>query len=366
MILFKKNPRMYGRIIKHMNNTSHQYRNTAGSISGWRKLAFCLFALTVATAAFGRSEFSSMVVFGDSLSDTGRLFRLTHGGFPPRVAYYDGRQSNGPVWVEYLADQLGLEHKLRNYAVVGAMTGPTTAIPAGNVKSDVYSGLEGTSLSGQLAMYLSRTGGKVDPEALYIVEGGANDLIRPMAALLMNPPATAAEFMQAVNQIATPTVVNVATIVGSLKMRGAKYIAVVNVPDLGRTPYLIGFGPMASATITMVVDMVNVSVDTQLDQMESPSGNKIARIDAFKFINTMADEPENFGFVNVTQQFMTVDLTTLKVTYASPNRCTASKWLFWDDVHPTTRGHHLLAQTAEVTLHETYPAVKLAHKDCDD
>src|SRR3954447_10512298 len=37
--------------------------------------------------------FEHLVVFGDSLSDTGNA----------------GRFSNGPVWVEYLADRLGLK-----------------------------------------------------------------------------------------------------------------------------------------------------------------------------------------------------------------------------------------------------------------
>ena len=347
-----------------MNNNPHLFRGSAGTIIGWRKLAFCLFALTMATVAFGRSEFSSMVVFGDSLSDTGRLFRLTHGGFPPRIAYYDGRQSNGPVWVEYLANRLDLEHQLKDYAVVGAMTAPSATVPTGNVKSDLYPGLEGTSLSGQLSQYLAKTGGQVDPEALYIVEGGANDLIRPMAALLMNPPATAAEFMQAVNVIATPTVVNVATIVGTLKALGAQHIAVFNVPDLGKTPYLIGFGPVASATISMVVDLVNESVAAQLDGMDAAGGSKIVRIDAFGFINAMGDTPETYGLVNVTDQFMTLDLATNSVTYASAKRCTAAQWLFWDDLHPTTRGHQLLAQNAWVTLRATFPVVHEGHGGC--
>lgn len=40
-----------------------------------------------------------VVVFGDSLSDNGNLFAQT--GQPP-APYFQGRFSNGPVWVEQL------------------------------------------------------------------------------------------------------------------------------------------------------------------------------------------------------------------------------------------------------------------------
>ena len=347
-----------------MNHSQPNTRSTAGTYLGWRKLAICLLTLAAATAAFAGSQFSSMVVFGDSLSDTGRLFRLTHGGFPPRVAYFDGRQSNGPVWVEYLADQLNLEHRLKDYAVVGAMTGPTVAIPSGNVKSDTYAGLDGTSLRGQFAQYLTSTGGRADPDALYIVEGGANDLIRPLAALLMHPPATTEEFMQQINEIAQPTVINTATIVGTLKAMGAQYIAVVNVPDLGKTPYLTGFGPIASATVSMIVDLVNESVAVQLDGLDAAGGTPIARIDAFKFIDDVVAAPASFHLTNAQDQFMTLDLATGTVTFASHKRCVAAQWLFWDDIHPTTRGHELFAANAMKALRTAFPAAHATHGGC--
>ncbi len=339
-----------------MNNSAHNSRRVAGSFVGWRRLAFCLCVLTAATAAFAGSRFSSIVVFGDSLSDSGRLFRLTHGGFPPRVAYFDGRQTNGPVWVEYLADSMGLDHRLKNYAVVGAMSGPSAAVPTGNVKSDTFTGLEGTSLTGQLALYLANSGGKVDPEALYIVEGGANDLIRPLSALLMNPPPTVAEFMQDVQEIATPTVINIATIAGTLKAVGARHVAVVNVPDFGKAPLLIGYGPVASETVSSVVELVNESVAAQLDGLDAAGGNKIARIDAFGFVDGVAAAPAHFGFTNVTGQFMTLDLGSGAVTYASAKRCAVAQWFFWDDLHPTTRGHEFFAQSALATLRAAFPA----------
>src|SRR5437660_8377950 len=48
---------------------------------------------------------TQMVVFGDSLSDVGNVYAAT--GSPP-APYYPGRYSNGPIWVERLAANLGL------------------------------------------------------------------------------------------------------------------------------------------------------------------------------------------------------------------------------------------------------------------
>ncbi|WP_201209125.1 hypothetical protein [Rhodocyclus purpureus] len=60
-----------------------------------------LFALTSNVSA---AAYSSLTVYGDSLSDNGNLFAAT--GLPVDP-YYAGRRSNGPVAVEYLAASQG-------------------------------------------------------------------------------------------------------------------------------------------------------------------------------------------------------------------------------------------------------------------
>ena len=49
------------------------------------------------------AAFSGIVVFGDSLSDTGNFF-LASGGAVAGPPYFEGRFSDGPVWVEVLAE----------------------------------------------------------------------------------------------------------------------------------------------------------------------------------------------------------------------------------------------------------------------
>ena len=95
-------------------------------------LLVSLVTITVSSAA---TAFSKIVVFGDSLNDRGNMAAFTGGAFPNAPVYVYGRQSNGPLWVEYLASRLGMANNLDNYAVVGAMTAPAPGYPTGNVWS---------------------------------------------------------------------------------------------------------------------------------------------------------------------------------------------------------------------------------------
>ena len=108
-----------------------------------RRLTRLLFicALVAQAPSSYALPYGGMYVFGDSLSDTGDLFTFCKSnaacptfpvGFPfaPPIAPYDnGRFSNGPVWVEYLAQGLGLPAPApsnvggANYAWGGAETG---------------------------------------------------------------------------------------------------------------------------------------------------------------------------------------------------------------------------------------------------
>ena len=49
-----------------------------------------------------------IVIFGDSYSDNGNDFKLTDNQYPNPEVYFQGRFSNGPVWVEYFAKLLNI------------------------------------------------------------------------------------------------------------------------------------------------------------------------------------------------------------------------------------------------------------------
>ena len=118
-------------------------------------------------------SFSSLVVLGDSLSDSGRLFALTGNTFPP-APYYQGRFSDGPVAVERLASGLGLSGaQFNNLAIAGARTGRS-----GSADANIG---QATGMLTQLATFQAAlAGGPANPNALYYVWGGANDMREPL------------------------------------------------------------------------------------------------------------------------------------------------------------------------------------------
>lgn len=78
----------------------------ARTACAWVLAAGLAFAAQSATAA----PYSSLVVFGDSLSDKGNFFQATGAALPQAADY-----SIGPVAVEFLAQGLGLG--LKDYAL---------------------------------------------------------------------------------------------------------------------------------------------------------------------------------------------------------------------------------------------------------
>ncbi|HEY9660166.1 MAG TPA: SGNH/GDSL hydrolase family protein, partial [Allocoleopsis sp.] len=86
---------------------------------------------TVVFSARQAPSINTLYVFGDSLSDTGTVFRATGGLYPSDPPYFQGRYSNGRVWVEYLADYLAVD-RINNFACGGATTeGNATSLVPG-------------------------------------------------------------------------------------------------------------------------------------------------------------------------------------------------------------------------------------------
>ena len=141
--------------------------------AAWRLLAIALALIllsSVIAPADDRAFLSRMIVFGDSLSDTGSLSTLTDGSFanPP---YFEQRFSNGPVWVDRLADRLGLAAPVAsldggtNFAYAGAQTGAGLAfgfIPNVEMQIDEF--------------FL--TGDTLDGDDLIVLWAGANDSLQ--------------------------------------------------------------------------------------------------------------------------------------------------------------------------------------------
>lgn len=277
---------------------------------------FVLFSFLLPLKATAAS-FSQLYVFGDSLSDTGNSFQAT--GIPPSPPYFDGRFSNGPVWVEYLADDLGLsQNQLTNYAFGGANTGSAnTTIP----------GVQGLPGLEQQIDSFTAANTSADPNALYVVWAGANDYL---SGNTINP--------------AVP-VNNLSTAVSSLANSGAENIVVVNLPDLGKIP-ATSSDPLISSTLNTVSAVHNAGLSASLDVLSQQTDTNIIQVDVNSLFNRAIAIPAEFGFTNVTDACLTDNSVC-----SNPN-----EYLFWDTIHPTTKAHQLVGELAFSAIEsETVP-----------
>jgi phospholipase/lecithinase/hemolysin len=256
--------------------------------------------------------FNAVYVIGDSLSDTGRtsavLTQLMGTAFPP-PPYAPGRMSNGPVWIEYFSPMIGRSYQpLDNFAWAGSNTGHLNVFP----------GLPG--MLDQLTELRTPATRQLNKNALYVVFGGANDFFRIFGG---------ADPMQVISSGVT----NIVTIVSDLCAAGAENIVVVDLPDIGLTPRAAG----ASATATFLSTMFNTSLNNALNGLSFP----VVRVSLFNLIRDFVAQPGKYGFTNVTGMGVA-------------NLANADTYLFWDDVHPTTRAHRFVAE-------EVYAAVLAAN-----
>lgn len=282
--------------------------------------------------------FSSLVVFGDSLSDKGNLYALSGGAIPTSPPYYQGRFSNGPVAVEILAQGLGLSGaSFQDYAIAGAHTDTT-----GNADAAIG---RSTGMLTQLQTFQNTlNGGAADANALYFVWGGAND----MRAALQNPPT--------VGSVIGSTINNLVTIVSTLYNLGARNFLLPNLPDLGLTPEAReadAVRPGSAAGATQVAELFNGGLAQAYGRLESMLPDEhFNYFDAMSVQRSItANSPAN-GFTNVSQRCLTS--TSL---CANPEN-----YLYWDNIHPTAVAHQVLAgqMLAQVPEPSTILTVGLA------
>ncbi len=292
--------------------------------------------------------FSQIIVFGDSLSDTGnvrdRTNSITDGvvDYPSgSFNYSDGRWTNSSdtdpssnayvgVWHEQLARTF-LSIPVANFSLGG---GTNFAFGGATTKNGTH---EEVAVSppffGDVTITIDDMGKQmddylaahtIDPNALYVVWGGGNDLFDDDSAA--NVSATADRASALMSRLATA---------------GAQYIMVPNVPPLGDIPkYATNSAKVISlnAASANYRDELNAALNTSLNGLATQGVlPTVYRVDAWLNTVRVMTYPERYGFTDVRNSSQDEDVNP-------------DNFLFWDDKHPTTAGHYWTAKGANDTL----------------
>ncbi|QDQ27456.1 autotransporter domain-containing protein [Chitinimonas arctica] len=204
-----------------------------------------LVAAAFSPLAQAAGSYANVVVFGDSLSDVGAFGGLP--GYPVGNRWtYDTNGKKSDIYADILARKYGISLSPANPA--------NPLLPAGG-NGWAQGAAKSSDLVTQLGSYLASRGGKADPNALYSIWIGGNDVTPALTAGQAGGTAAA----QAVMATAVQTTLSQ---IATLKAAGAKHILVLNAPDVGRTPLL--FSTVASQAAGNVSATVGTSANATL------------------------------------------------------------------------------------------------------
>ncbi|WP_172330851.1 SGNH/GDSL hydrolase family protein [Mangrovicoccus sp. HB161399] len=307
--------------------------------------------------------YDSVVVLGDSLSDTGNLYAATGNAYPP-PPYNGGRFTGGDTYVDILAAAWGLDGStLANFAFGGA----AAVTDPGDLVIDL----------GEQILQLAGSGFAVGASPLTVINIGGNDAIRGAAAAGGiaaygiggiagdgSNPALVAAAEAAAEQAGIDAADAVAASITALYVLGMDGFLVYNLADVGNspryaTPDALGMNPDTGgsngAYATIATDAFNTQLATQLAALKG-LGLTIYEADAAALFADILGNPGAYGLMDGTSACGTLsgfaaaglalyDFSSPVCDESDPAGITAP---YWDGVHPNQ------------ILHEQYAALALS------
>lgn len=264
--------------------------------------ALALWSAAAPAATVG--GYSSLLVFGDSLSDPGNLYAATGGALPPSPPYFDGRFSNGPIWADHVAARFGAAGLFSaNFAFGGA-----DALPGSGPVPDLLDQL-GLAAANVPPVVLG-------PRPLAALWFGANDLFDELDT------PTSAGFLT----IARAAADAVAAGAGALALNGITDVVLFNLPDLGDIPRFALFAPgkVADAQAATIAFNERLALNAALLRA---LGVKVTEIDIYSLFEDLQADPAAYGLTNITDPCFVPGLFL-----CTPEQ--SAKWLFFDPSHP--------------------------------
>ncbi|MBU2899104.1 SGNH/GDSL hydrolase family protein [Vibrio hepatarius] len=324
-------------------------------------------------------DFTQISVFGDSLSDCGNKFAVSHqfnsateGALlaSTSVPNWQGRASNGWVWTEYLAQLLELpplsparieintdihveklnekisyfihlkSQKGNNWSVGGAM-----ALP-GNFNNlskgeGVLSFTGGNILPNSSAQISNRINEKgfFDKGTIVTYMLGTNNMWYSLYGDLDQTGPQAAKLA--------------ASDINHLIQYHAETIVIANIPDLSDAPWLRDKAHKADEFINSFNRILKERV--RLIEQANPSKN-IIYVDAYAFYKKIKNEVLDSGVYEDKE--LNIKITNIKDASFQVEKGKVignpEQFLYWDGIHPTTNIHKLYAKYVANAIQNSY------------
>lgn len=322
------------------------------------KFFFLLILLLSSVTLMANAQpIEELIIFGDSLSDNGNLYRYLKV-IPKSPPYYKGRFSNGQTWAEHVGEHFLEKHNIKYgiYAVGGA-----TVILRRPVE-----GAFPYYLKEEVKNYLFRSRSTDRSKTIFFFEIGSNDYLD--------------EKKQDIESLTDDVVDTLAANIQLLVDKGAKYFIVADVPDVSTSPYAQRLKPERISRLKELSKLHHIKLPSALQRlMEKNVGINIIYVDLYGIYADVIENLDkynhryNMHITNVTESCFAggyfLKETRLQNSYNSVSLAETNKlgmstqdgilpcsnpdyYLFWDTLHPTAVMHKMMGSMFILRVNE--------------
>lgn len=280
--------------------------------------AFAVFHNTV------MPQIGNLLAFGDSLSDMGNAKNsiLNVPDVPP---YWQGRFSNGQVWLEYVGQAYGQTTTIGS----GTSAGDNRAF-GGSQTGSGYSYLLLPNVGTQVGNYFANVQSSIPSNNVVSLWAGGNDFLYGSA----NANIIAANMEAHVRQLANG---------------GANEFIIPNLPPLELTPEISSKSQNQQAAIGQEVVLYNQKLAGIITNLTAELGITVHSIDAWTIFKEILQNKEALGLTNTQDAACTGGISLLPLPICNSGDTVApnvDEYLFFDKAHPTRVMHRFIARFA--------------------
>ncbi|KAG9442748.1 hypothetical protein H6P81_018602 [Aristolochia fimbriata] len=310
-----------------------------------------------------QSRVPALLAFGDSILDPGNnnvLHTLTKSNFPPYGRDFEGQRptgrfSNGKIVPDFIASFFQVKQFLPAYLdpqlkPEDLLTGVSFASAGSGYDDLTAKTLSVLSFSNQLDLFreyikkLKQVTGEegaqsIISDSLYIVSGGSNDMvITYFGTTLRRWDYDIPSYVHLLIQSAS-------SFVKELYELGARKIGVMGLTPLGCLPFQRslngGIQRSCEDQANQAARMFNSELIKEINTLTSElKGSRIGLMNVYDSVHAAIQNPSYYGFEESTKGCCGTG--KIEISYLcndiNPYTCSnASKYVFWDSVHPTER-----------------------------
>lgn len=302
-------------------------------------LCACLFSLSVQAATINK-----IIVFGDSLSDNGNIYALTNYAIPKNPPYFQGRFSNGPVWIESLARNMGINVENKDQFSVYAYAGAWGADESPRDEMALV------NLAWEVSEYIGvEASHGIPSQTLITIWIGSNDYL-------------SGRYDTDPEKSTSATVSSIQNNIEYLIQNGAKHFLIVNLSDLGTTPKAYAQGAQFAARLSLLSRLHNQKLAAMLAKLRMQHPDvQLLGFDLIPHFNDLLLHPEKYHLINLKDACYDGDYGSLDGTENKTYQLCSNpnEYIYWDFVHPSKTIHDNLANIIQTFLKENKIEVRV-------